>query len=49
MLCTQALCLIGEFNNWKPQDHHWALKNPYGVWELFLPDNPDGTSAIPHK
>jgi hypothetical protein len=32
-----------------PQDNHWAVKNGFGVWELFLPDGPDGKSAIPHK
>lgn len=47
--CVQAVCLIGEFNNWKPEDHHWAFKNAFGVWELFLADNPDGSSAIPHR
>lgn len=46
---VQALCLVGEFNNWQPADGHWALKNPFGVWELFLPDKPDGTSAVPHR
>ncbi len=48
-MCSQALCLIGEFNNWQPADSHWAFKNSFGVWELFLPDAPDGTPAIPHK
>lgn len=45
----QALALIGEFNDWQPKDEHWAIKNDFGVWQLFLPDNPDGTSAIPHR
>ncbi|GFH13938.1 Aamy domain-containing protein, partial [Haematococcus lacustris] len=45
---AKALCLIGEFNNWKPEDNHWARKNDFGTWELFLPDKPDGTPAIPH-
>ena len=48
-VCMQALCLIGEYNNWQPTDKHWAFKNAFGVWELFLPDNPDGSSAIPHR
>jgi hypothetical protein len=28
---------------------HWAIKNDFGVWCLFLPDNPDGSYAIPHR
>lgn len=40
---------MGEFNNWSPEPQHWAIKNPFGVWELFLPDLPDGSSAIPHR
>ncbi|KAG2445373.1 hypothetical protein HYH02_008838 [Chlamydomonas schloesseri] len=46
---AKALALIGDFNNWTPKDSHWAFKNTYGVWELFLPDGPDGTPAIPHR
>lgn len=45
----QALALIGEFNAWEPQPEHWAIKNDYGVWNLFLPDKPDGTPAIQHR
>ena len=45
----QAVALIGEFNNWDPQPEHWAFKNEFGVWSLFLPDTADGTSAIPHR
>ncbi|CAI5946644.1 unnamed protein product [Closterium sp. NIES-64] len=47
--------LIGDFNNWNP-NADIMKKGPrpplspdeFGVWELFLPDNPDGTPAIPH-
>eukprot|EP00879_Flechtneria_rotunda_P003913 GHRR01004153.1.p1 GENE.GHRR01004153.1~~GHRR01004153.1.p1 ORF type:complete len:475 (+),score=109.12 GHRR01004153.1:81-1505(+) len=46
---AKALALVGEFNNWEPKDDHWAFKNEYGVWELFLPDKPDGTPVIPHR
>ncbi len=46
---SQALALIGEFNSWQPKDSHWAFKNAYGVWELFLPDGPDGAPALPHR
>jgi 1,4-alpha-glucan branching enzyme len=46
---AKALALVGEFNNWEPRTEHWAIKNDFGVWCLFLPDNPDGSSAIPHR
>lgn len=45
----QAIALIGEFNNWEPAAEHWAVKNDFGVFCLFLPDGPDGTSPIPHR
>eukprot|EP00195_Chlamydomonas_chlamydogama_P012705 CAMPEP_0202890322 /NCGR_PEP_ID=MMETSP1392-20130828/769_1 /ASSEMBLY_ACC=CAM_ASM_000868 /TAXON_ID=225041 /ORGANISM="Chlamydomonas chlamydogama, Strain SAG 11-48b" /LENGTH=858 /DNA_ID=CAMNT_0049573871 /DNA_START=126 /DNA_END=2702 /DNA_ORIENTATION=- len=45
---AKALCLVGEFNNWQPKDQHWAFKNQFGVWELFLADV-NGESAIPHR
>jgi 1,4-alpha-glucan branching enzyme len=48
-LPLQAIALIGEFNNWDPQAEHWAVKNDFGVWNLFLPDGPDGDSVIPHR
>lgn len=46
---AKALALIGEFNNWDPKSEHWAIKNDFGVWQLFLPDNADGSSAILHR
>lgn len=46
---VQAMALIGEFNDWNPEDAHWAVRNEFGVWELFLPDQADGTSALRHK
>lgn len=46
---ARSLALIGEFNNWTPAPEHWAVKNPFGVFELFLADKPDGTSAIAHR
>ncbi len=45
----QAIALVGEFNAWQPKDEHWAVRNDFGVWELFLPDNADGSQAIQHK
>ena len=44
----QAVALVGEFNNWDPQAEHWASRNNFGVWQLFLPDTSEG-SAIPHR
>lgn len=46
---TQALALVGEFNNWQPKEGHWARKNQFGTWELFLPDKPDGMPTITHR
>lgn len=45
---AKALALVGEFNNWDPKGEHWAIKNPFGVWELFLPDVA-GKPAIAHR
>ncbi len=45
----QAIALVGEYNSWDPKDDHWAARNDFGVWELFLPDNADGAQAIQHK
>jgi Carbohydrate-binding module 48 (Isoamylase N-terminal domain) len=45
----QAIALVGEFNGWQPQDNHWAVRNDFGVWELFLPDGADGSPAVQHK
>lgn len=44
----QAIALVGTFNNWEPQPSHWAIRNEFGVFQLFIPDNADGTPAIPH-
>ena len=46
---ARAVALVGEFNGWEPKTEHWASKDEFGVWSLFLPDAPDGTSAIPHR
>lgn len=39
--------LIGDFNNWNP-NADVMKKNEFGVWELFLPNNADGSQPIPH-
>lgn len=46
---ARAVALVGEFNNWDPAPEHWAEKNDFGQFQLFLPDNEDGTLAIPHR
>ncbi len=46
---AQAISLVGEYNQWDPKPEHWAVRNEFGVWELFLPDSADGEQAIPHR
>ena len=46
---ARAVALVGEFNGWEPKTEHWASKDEFGVWSLFLPDAADGASAIPHR
>ncbi|KAK9839287.1 hypothetical protein WJX81_005730 [Elliptochloris bilobata] len=46
---ARALALLGEFNAWEPKPEHWALKNDFGVWSLFLPDGADGSPVIAHR
>ncbi|ANB15232.1 1,4-alpha-glucan branching enzyme [Sugiyamaella lignohabitans] len=41
--------LFGDFNNWDRQSHPMKQANPYGVWEIILPPNSDGSYAIPHN
>ncbi|XP_027072580.1 1,4-alpha-glucan-branching enzyme 1, chloroplastic/amyloplastic-like isoform X3 [Coffea arabica] len=39
--------LIGDFNNWNP-NADVMTQNEFGVWEIFLPNNADGSPPIPH-
>ncbi|KAJ7560749.1 hypothetical protein O6H91_04G144000 [Diphasiastrum complanatum] len=39
--------LIGDFNNWNP-NADVMKKDKFGVWEVFLPNQADGSPAIPH-
>ncbi|KAK1300227.1 hypothetical protein QJS10_CPB13g01652 [Acorus calamus] len=39
--------LIGDFNNWNP-NADVLTRNEFGVWEVFLPNNADGSPPIPH-
>lgn len=43
---AQAAWLIGDFNGWEGTP---LEKDEFGVWSVSLPDNPDGTAAIPHN
>lgn len=45
---AKMLNLTGDFNGWDKYSHS-CVKNQYGVWELFLPNRPDGTPAISHQ
>ncbi|KAJ4733128.1 hypothetical protein LUZ62_044919 [Rhynchospora pubera] len=42
-----SAALVGDFNNWNPNADAMT-KNEYGVWEIFLPNNADGSPPIPH-
>ncbi|KAL7247872.1 hypothetical protein ACSBR2_002724 [Camellia fascicularis] len=44
---AMSAALIGDFNNWNP-NAHTMTRNEFGVWEIFLPNNADGSSPIPH-
>jgi len=44
---AKAASLIGDFNNWNAKSDVMA-RNDFGVWEIFLPNNADGSPAIPH-
>ncbi|WZZ92365.1 hypothetical protein YC2023_120944 [Brassica napus] len=44
---AKSASLIGDFNNWNP-NADIMTRNEFGVWEIFLPNNTDGSPAIPH-
>nr|CAB3486970.1 unnamed protein product [Digitaria exilis] len=44
---AHSAALVGDFNNWNP-NADTMTRNEYGVWEIFLPSNADGSPAIPH-
>uniref|UniRef100_A0ABL6WPK7 Glycoside hydrolase family 13 N-terminal domain-containing protein n=1 Tax=Cannabis sativa TaxID=3483 RepID=A0ABL6WPK7_CANSA len=44
---AKSASLIGDFNNWNP-NADVMMRNEFGVWEIFLPNNADGSPAIPH-
>jgi 1,4-alpha-glucan branching enzyme len=40
---AQRVSVIGDFNHWDGRVHPMRKLVPSGVWELFIPDLPDGT------
>ncbi|KAL6899842.1 hypothetical protein ACP4OV_006500 [Aristida adscensionis] len=44
---ADSAALVGDFNNWDPSACRMS-KDSFGVWEIFLPNNADGSSPIPH-
>ncbi len=44
---AKRVSLCGDFNAWN-RESHVCKRNEYGVWELFVPDKPDGEPAIKH-
>ena len=42
----KGVSLYGEFNNWR-KDEYWAIKNPYGCWELIIKSD-NGQPRIKH-
>ncbi|XLR61971.1 hypothetical protein S83_012643 [Arachis hypogaea] len=44
---AKPAALIRDFNNWNP-NAAVMTSNEFGVWEIFLPNNADGSPPIPH-
>ena len=40
---AQRVSVIGDFNRWDGRVHTMRKLAPSGVWEIFIPDLPDGT------
>jgi 1,4-alpha-glucan branching enzyme len=40
--------LTGDFCDWDRQRYE-CVRNQYGTFDLFIPDNPDGSCVIPHN
>ena len=34
---AKGVCVTGDFNDWHACRHPMRLREPYGVWELFIP------------
>ena len=41
---AERVSVVGDFNGWDGRVHPMRLLVPAGVWELFVPDLPDGES-----
>jgi 1,4-alpha-glucan branching enzyme len=39
---AQRVSVVGDFNGWDGRTHQMRLFAPAGVWEIFIPDLPDG-------
>src|SRR5713101_8254690 len=39
---AQRVSVIGDFNGWDGRVHPMRLLMPNGIWEIFIPDLPDG-------
>ncbi len=39
---AEAVSVVGDFNEWRPDQAPLARRGPNGVWEAFLPDLPEG-------
>ena len=39
---AERVSLIGDFNGWDGRVHPMRLLAPNGIWEIFVPDLPDG-------
>jgi 1,4-alpha-glucan branching enzyme len=39
---AERVSLVGDFNGWDGRVHPMRLLLPNGIWELFVPDLPDG-------
>ncbi|PNY07288.1 starch branching enzyme I [Trifolium pratense] len=44
---AKSAALVGDFNNWNP-NADVMTRDDFGVWEIFLPNNADGSPPIPH-
>ena len=46
---AKSACLFGDFNNWATDANGvWMTKNDFGVFEVTVPPNADGSPGIPH-
>ena len=39
---ADRVSVVGDFNGWDGRVHPMRLLVPSGVWEIFIPDLPDG-------